>query len=115
MKLNPENIPDSVVPQGWRLLTTTDLPINHTPCCIWLPSVRQFSKGEDYHGANPNYTYIVPVDPPQQPIKVNSNQEMHRAIQEIYFLVEGSADGAPDATPHDKLCNQILGLIRHLV
>ena len=115
MSLNPENIPDSAVPVGWRFLSSTDLPINHTPCRIWLDSVRQFSESEGYCGEYSNFTYIVPVDPPQPPIKVNSNQEMHRAIQEIYFLVEGSADGAPDASPHDKLCNQILGLIRHLV
>ena len=115
MQLNPCKVPNEELPSGWRFLDSSDLPINHTPCRLWLKQSCKFSKGINYFGVNKYITYIVPVDDPQPPIKVNSNQEMHRAIQEVYFLVEPSADGAPDATSHDKLCNQILGLIRHLV
>lgn len=32
---------------------------------------------------------------------------MREAIKNIYYLTEGCADGAPDASAHDKLCNEI--------
>jgi hypothetical protein len=35
------------------------------------------------------------------------NQTMREAIKDIYYLTEGCADGAPDASAHDKLCNEI--------
>lgn len=34
-------------------------------------------------------------------------EAMREAIKDIYFLTEGYADGAPDASAHDKLCNEI--------
>jgi hypothetical protein len=35
------------------------------------------------------------------------NAAMREAIKAIYDDAEGYADGAPDATAHDKLCNEI--------
>ena len=35
------------------------------------------------------------------------NAAMSEAIKAIYFDTEGYADGAPDASRHDKLCNEI--------
>lgn len=32
---------------------------------------------------------------------------MQRVINELYLDTEGYADGAPDASAHNKLCNQI--------
>ena len=115
MILNPENVPESAIPESWRFLEDTDLPINHTPCRCWMGKFSKFGIGEKYNGAIPTWTYIVPKEAPEPPIKVNLNSEMHRAIQEIYFLVQGSADGAPDATDHDKLCNKILEIVRSFV
>ena len=34
-----------------------------------------------------------------------------RKLAAIYDLVEGSADGAEDATDYEKLCNRIVGII----
>ena len=34
-------------------------------------------------------------------------EAMRGAIKNIYYLTEGYADGAPDASAHDKLCNEI--------
>ena len=34
-------------------------------------------------------------------------EAMREAIKNIYYLTEGCADGAPDASAHDKLCNEI--------
>ena len=39
-----------------------------------------------------------------QSLKIISLQ---RVIETIYDRTEGYADGAPDATAHDKLCNEI--------
>jgi len=39
-----------------------------------------------------------------QSLKISSLQ---RIIKTIYDRTEGFADGAPDASPHDKLCNEI--------
>lgn len=33
------------------------------------------------------------------------------ALRKIYYETEGFADGAPDATAHDKLCNEISGIV----
>lgn len=35
---------------------------------------------------------------------------MMKALEAIYELTEGSADGAPDASAHDRLANEIAGL-----
>lgn len=35
------------------------------------------------------------------------NEAMKNLIRQIYYDTEGYADGAPDATAHDKLCNEI--------
>ena len=35
------------------------------------------------------------------------NAAMREAIKTIYYDTEGDADGAPDASSHDKLCNEI--------
>jgi len=35
------------------------------------------------------------------------NAEMREAIKTIYYDTEGYADGAPDASRHDRLCNEI--------
>jgi hypothetical protein len=115
MILNPENIPKSAIPEGWRFLETTDLPINRTPCRVWYEFFEEFSCEDTSSGDNPFWTYIVPKEAPEPPIKVNLNSEMHHALQEVFFLVQGSADGAPDATDHNKLCNQILEIVRSFV
>lgn len=36
-------------------------------------------------------------------------------LLKIREAVEGSADGAPDATDHDKLCNEIAGMIHEVI
>ena len=35
------------------------------------------------------------------------NAEMKKLIRQIYYDTETYADGAPDASAHDKLCNEI--------
>lgn len=35
------------------------------------------------------------------------NTEMREVIKAIYHDTEGYADGAPDASDHDRLCNEI--------
>lgn len=35
------------------------------------------------------------------------NEAMKSLIRQIYYNTETYADGAPDATAHDKLCNEI--------
>ena len=35
------------------------------------------------------------------------NAAMRKLIKTIYYDTEGYADGAPDASSHDKLCNEI--------
>lgn len=35
------------------------------------------------------------------------NAEMKKLIRQIYYDTETYADGATDATAHDKLCNEI--------
>jgi hypothetical protein len=36
--------------------------------------------------------------------------EARSKLRQIYYLVEGDADGTVDATPYEKLCNEIAGL-----
>jgi ElaB/YqjD/DUF883 family membrane-anchored ribosome-binding protein len=35
------------------------------------------------------------------------NADMKKLIRQIYYDTETYADGAPDASAHDKLCNEI--------
>lgn len=40
--------------------------------------------------------------------RLNSeNTTMRDVIRQLYDMTEGCADGAPDASAHDKLCNEI--------
>ena len=38
--------------------------------------------------------------------------ESNRKLTTIYNLVEGDADGTVDSTPYEKLCNEIVGIIK---
>jgi len=40
-------------------------------------------------------------------------KSIRAAIQTIYYDTEGYADGAPDASRHDKLCNEIAATLKH--
>ena len=37
-------------------------------------------------------------------------RDLERRLQAIHAIVEGDADGTIDATPYEKLCNEIAGL-----
>ena len=37
---------------------------------------------------------------------------LERKLTTIYNLVEGDADGTVDSTPYEKLCNEIVGIIK---
>lgn len=37
-------------------------------------------------------------------------RDLERRLRAIYDLVEGDADGTVDATPYEKLCNEVAGL-----
>lgn len=37
------------------------------------------------------------------------------ALLKIRDATEGSEDGSPDASPHDKLCNEIMGMVREVI
>ena len=39
------------------------------------------------------------------------NAGMKKLIRQIYYDTETYADGAPDATAHDKLCNEISSIL----
>ncbi|CAB4164985.1 hypothetical protein UFOVP817_22 [uncultured Caudovirales phage] len=42
-------------------------------------------------------------------------EAMREAIKDTYYLTEGCADGAPDATAHDKLCNEIAAKLQPFI
>lgn len=47
--------------------------------------------------------------------ETSENEAMREAIKNIYYLTEGYADGAPDASAHDKLCNEIADKLKPLI
>ena len=42
-------------------------------------------------------------------------KSIRAAIQTIYYDTEGYADGAPDASRHDKLCNEIAATLKPFI
>ena len=42
-------------------------------------------------------------------------EAMREAIKDIYCLTEGCADGAPDASAHDKLCNEVAAKLQPFI
>jgi hypothetical protein len=58
---NPENIDESLVPEGWRFRYADEIKAKPRLsalylCGEWLPSCK-------YTGTCPTFTYIVPVNP----------------------------------------------------
>lgn len=43
----------------------------------------------------------------------SENAAMRTAMQRLYDMTECCADGAPDASAHDKLCNEVSSKLRH--
>ncbi len=37
------------------------------------------------------------------------------ALQDIYDNADNCSDGAPDASPHDKLCNELAGALKPIL
>jgi len=42
-------------------------------------------------------------------------ETMREVINQTYDMTEGYADGAPDATAHDKLCNEISSKLKPFI
>lgn len=48
------------------------------------------------------------------PSLVQRVKELEAALHSVYNDAENYADGAPDASEHDKMCNRIVGKLSHL-
>ena len=53
--------------------------------------------------------------PPPPVIPLADVKPLLTVLREIHDEADGYADGAPDASDHDKLCNQLVGQIRPLL
>lgn len=62
---NPQNVPFSAVPPGWRFLYTDEAgrPQNK-PCRRWTRQYSRFAAFEYFIGNVPVLTYIVPIAAP---------------------------------------------------
>ncbi len=83
---NPENVPDSAVPSGWRFMLTTEyrkLP-KGTPCRVWHRQKRVFSDKSEYLGISRHNTYIVPADF----VLVSELATLHAALRSAYEALE---------------------------
>jgi hypothetical protein len=60
---NPENIDESLVPDGWRFRYADEMPSfpeENCPCLLWMPHYNGWSDSMA-DGTMPHWTYIVPV------------------------------------------------------
>ena len=67
-----------------------------------------FEEAQDFHKS----ALVVPLDFARQlERELNAAKaelaDLKKVIRKIYYDTETYADGAPDATDHDKLCNEI--------
>ena len=59
---NPENIDESLVPDGWRFRYADEMPqYLGRSCRLWLPCSQMWSD-PGAEGTSIEYTYIVPVN-----------------------------------------------------
>lgn len=56
---NPENVDESRVPKGWRLLYEGERPNQSKAASVWFRDA--FSPSQTHFYWVPTYTYIVPV------------------------------------------------------
>lgn len=42
-------------------------------------------------------------------------EKMRDAMRQLYDMTEGYADGAPDASPHDRLCNEVAAKLQPFI
>ena len=56
---NPENIPESKIPQGWTFIPKDKFPLKtKQPCRSWL-GAGHFSEDDDWNGDADWITYII--------------------------------------------------------
>lgn len=55
-------------------------------------------------------TFVIEPDPRSKQLEA-----MRKVITSIYNSIEGYADGAPDASAHDKLCNEIASKLKPFI
>lgn len=58
------------------------------------------------------YTKVLEASIKDEYVPKTDLQRALACLREVYGLTEGNADGAPDASAHDKLCNEIAGMIK---
>jgi hypothetical protein len=59
---NPENIDESLVPDGWRFRYADEMNERvQTPCTSWSDDDQEWDHEHDWRGSNIFFTYIVPV------------------------------------------------------
>ncbi len=60
---NPENVPESAIPEGWQFIPKDQFPwnnydiFNNRPCRAWNSG--GFDEDDDYNGSTANITYII--------------------------------------------------------
>lgn len=56
---NPENVPDSAIPEGWMFIPKDKFPLRKKqPCRSWSCDAF-FYEDEDFDGNCPEFTYII--------------------------------------------------------
>lgn len=51
----------------------------------------------------------------QKDTEMSANDQARAVLRAIFELTDGCADGAPDASQHDKMCSLIAGMCRPFV
>lgn len=60
---NPENLDESLVPDGWRFRYADEIPERaRTQCTTWMPDIGKWDHYLFWHGCLEDSTYIVPVN-----------------------------------------------------
>lgn len=95
---NPENVPQSAVPSGWRFMLKSELGKlpKGTLCRLWYQEASVFFPGTHFDGKVKTWTYIVP-DESSKPEPPDDLATLRDALKTAYEALELIAGAHPTA------------------
>lgn len=104
---NPENVAESLIPEGWRFLKSFEVDGRFDGKCRgWVDWMNNDSWGRmgEWSGRNKNHTYIVPIEPESEttpPPTITKREEILQKAIQCVTIDRQATHGKPENSFQD--------------